>query len=169
MRDWEEAQNEANPDKFLEYTISLSPQDKILSQLPLDEEQYDDESKIKRVLLVEYRSPKTLTSITENTQGRLCVGNQNMRYARALADGSQRHFGVLAQTEDGLSVMYHTHYVGDNMTSSQFTNYNNSEGYCEIKGEHRDMLKIAKSILDQRVKDNNEQGCIGNSSGSSSS
>jgi hypothetical protein len=147
----EEARNVANPNMFLEETISLSPEDQIIAQLPihevLNQDNSEDTPEIRRVLLVEYKNPKTLEEITHNTSGNLCVGRQGMAYKRSLTDGSQRHFGVLAQTDNGLSVMYHTHYTGDQMANAQFTNHNNSENFSGERGPHQEILSQAETVL----------------------
>ena len=154
--EFEQLEGSSLPNRFLSDKIRLSKHDEMLAQLPIDEVLFDQDSEnfvpIKRILLVEYKDPKTLESITRNTAGELCVGRQGMRYMRSLADGSQRHFGILAQTDDGVSVMYHTHYMGENITPSQFTNFNNTEGISEKNSEHENILRQAKRILDQRVK-----------------
>ena len=137
-------------------TITLSKKDKVISQLngSYFDNLEDSDVDVKRVLLVEYREPKTLQSITKNTVGALCVGNKSMRYMDRLADGTQRHFGILAQTESGLHVMYHTHYQGSDMTRAKFTNHNNAEGYSGQKqssNPHEQILRQAESNIERLI------------------
>ena len=130
-------------------TISLSQRDIILGQLPFGDidrhyiESFEERPEVSKIILVEYRNPNTLTSITENTPGNLCVGRDSMGYKGKLQKGQQRHFGVLAQTEDGYHVMYHTHADGNNLRF--FTDSGNNEDTDVY--EHEEILSKAREMI----------------------
>jgi len=130
-------------------TIALSQRDIILGQLPFGDidqsyiESFGERPEVSRIILVEYRNPNTLTSITENTPGNLCVGRDSMGYKGKLQKGQQRHFGVLAQTEDGYHVMYHTHADGNQLRF--FTDSGNKED-TDVH-EHEEILDKAREMI----------------------
>jgi len=130
-------------------TITLSQRDIILGQLPFGDidqhyiESFEEQPEVSKIILVEYRNPNTLTSITENTPGNLCVGRDSMGYKGKLQKGQQRHFGVLAQTEDGYHVMYHTHSDGSNLRF--FTDSGNNED-TDV-WEHEEILSKAREVI----------------------
>jgi hypothetical protein len=131
-------------------TIALSQRDIMLSQIPFGDidqhyiESFVEQPEVSKIILVEYRNPNTLTSITENTPGNLCVGRESMGYKGKLQKGQQRHFGVLAQTKDGYHVMYHTHSDGNNLRF--FTDSGNNEDTHVF--EHEEILGRAREIID---------------------
>lgn len=136
-------------------SITVNTQDQILAQLPISKIQsmpLSNEENISRVILVEYKNPKTLISITQNTLGNLCVGKQGMPYRKKLSSGEQRHFGVLAQKRDGgLYVMYHTHASGNSI--ADFTDAKNRQNVISsFPAHHRDILVASKQKIEEILK-----------------
>jgi len=141
--------------KIGESSIKVNPQDQIIMQLPISDIQQiplSNQENVSRVILVEYRNPKTLTSITQNTAGNLCVGKDDMPYKRRLSSGEQRHFGVLAQKQDGsLYVMYHTHTSGGGV--SDFTDAKNSKkAIPAFPRHHRNTLQSANEKIKELIQ-----------------
>ena len=141
--------------KIGESSIRVHPQDQIIMQLPISDIQQiplSGQENVSRVILVEYINPKTLTSITQNTAGKLCVGKDEMPYKRRLASGEQRHFGVLAQKQDGsLYVMYHTHTSGGDV--SDFTDAKNSKkAIPSFPHHHRNTLNSANEKIKELIQ-----------------
>jgi len=136
-------------------SIQVNPQDQIIMQLPISDIQQmplSNQENVSRVILVEYINPRTLTSITQNTAGKLCVGKDDMPYKRRLTSGEQRHFGVLAQKQDGsLYVMYHTHTSGGDV--SDFTDAKNSKKAISVfPRHHRNTLHSANEKIKELIQ-----------------
>jgi len=134
--------------------IALTQDEIFLAQIPFggiedSSVMFDDgEDDVSRIILVEYRKSKTLREVCQNTPGSLCVGNPGMNYMDALEKGSERHFGVLAQTSRGPHVMYHTHATRSGGIKG-FTNAkNNMENFPE---EHDKILQVAKQKIKERL------------------
>ena len=97
--------------------------------LPEDKVDIYDKVRPIRTLLIEYLEPSTLQSITATTPGKLCVGAGNTSYMTALKRGTQRHYGIVVETSEGLHVAFHTHTERGKLTKEKFTNKWNSPGY----------------------------------------
>lgn len=115
---------------FKQTAMRLHPSDRVVAELPLVGNPGESSPRVTKVLLVEYGSPSSLENVSRNTPGNLCVGSSSQGYKQALRKGNQRHFGILMETEFGFHPLYHTHFYSDGrMSSADFTNLNNSEGY----------------------------------------
>ena len=133
-----------------EDTISLDPKDIIRGELSptiISQEyikSFEYQPEVSKIIVVEYKQPRTLTDISNNTPGNLCVGLSHMPYIKKMEKGQQRHFGVLAQTQDGLHVMYHTH-SNDGKLLDSYTDATNQKLREPI--EHQKLVKQSSQMM----------------------
>ena len=88
-----------------------------------------------RTLLIEYLEPSSLRSVFNTTPGTLCVGDPNQSYMEGLKRGSQRHYGIVVETSEGLHVAYHAHTERGKITKSKFTDKWNTPGFPFVRKE----------------------------------
>jgi len=114
----------------LDNSVALDNYENI-DQSILNDEHRKTYNKIRplKTLLIEYIDPFTLRSISNITPGNLCVGNQSQSYMDGLKRGSQKHYGIVVETSEGLHVVYHTHTERGRITKDKFTNKWNTNGF----------------------------------------
>ena len=161
-----------NPLNMTLKTIDISPQDQLIAQLPIPQsviEFYNEKRRtlpvalqqlpqeqvripdLKRIVIIEYRNPDTLKSITQNSPGELCLGRDNQEYKEKLKSGAQRHFGVLAQSGDGFHLLFHTHAERNQLTNKLFTDRNNKDGRSQKNTDNSEVLRQAERIIRQKL------------------
>ena len=97
--------------------------------LPEENKKAYDKIRPMRTLLIEYLEPSSLRSVYNTTPGDLCVGSGETSYMDGLRRGSQRHYGIVVETSEGLHVAYHTHTERGKLTKEKFTSKYNRANY----------------------------------------